>query len=157
MAVDEAGHHVLALGVDHAVAGRQERLGPDGGDLVPRDGHGGLEDVGGGHDATAPDDGIDAANAHRWVSCSFMGRAVSVPTVIPHDAGIGKRSASAACRLRRPRPAACATRARHSCPRLAMKCARLTMSSALRGWAAIVMVPSRSEAVFALKPRSSLR
>ena len=38
-------------------------------------------------------------------------------------------------------------------PRLAMKCTRLTISASVRGWVAVVMVPSRSEAVLALKPR----
>src|SRR5499427_9535839 len=42
-------------------------------------------------------------------------------------------------------------------PRLARKCTRLTMSSSRSGCAAIVMVPSRSDAVLALKPRRSRR
>src|SRR5262249_42592005 len=40
-------------------------------------------------------------------------------------------------------------------PRLAMKCTRLTISSSLSGCAAMVMVPSRSATVLALKPRRS--
>jgi xanthine/uracil permease len=42
-------------------------------------------------------------------------------------------------------------------PRLARNCTRFWMSSSLSGWAATVIVPSRSDAVFALKPRSNLR
>ena len=42
-------------------------------------------------------------------------------------------------------------------PRPAMKCVRFSTSVSVRGWAAIVIVPSRSDAVFALNPRSSFR
>jgi len=44
-----------------------------------------------------------------------------------------------------------------STARLAMKWTRSRISSSRRGWAAIVMVPSRSEAVLALNPRNNRR
>jgi hypothetical protein len=38
-----------------------------------------------------------------------------------------------------------------------MKWTRLTISESVRGWVAVVIVPSRSEAVLALKPRRRRR
>ena len=76
MAVDEAGQDVTPARVDDAVGRRQELLGTDGGDLVALDGHGRLEDVGGGHDPPAADDGVDARSsswAHRCGSFSVTG------------------------------------------------------------------------------------
>jgi hypothetical protein len=57
--VDEAGQHVLARGVDHAIRRWQQGLGPERDDLVALDRHCGIEDVRRGNDLAAADDGVD--------------------------------------------------------------------------------------------------
>jgi len=53
--------------------GRQEILRADRGDLLALDGDGRLEDIRGGDDLAAPNDGVDPCSAHLWGSFSVTG------------------------------------------------------------------------------------
>jgi len=58
VAVDQAGQHVLAGGIDGALRGRQHRLGPQCDDLAVLHRNCGLQYLSRGDDAAAPDDQI---------------------------------------------------------------------------------------------------
>ena len=65
VAVDEAGQHDLAGGVDGAVRGRQRLVVAQRHDAAAADGHRGVQHLGGGDDAAAADDGVDLGGGHH--------------------------------------------------------------------------------------------
>ena len=58
VAVNEAGQHVHAGGVDVLVGWGQQVLGPDGRNLAPVNGNGGLVNLGGGNNLASYNNGV---------------------------------------------------------------------------------------------------
>jgi hypothetical protein len=94
---------------------------------------------------------VSGHRSRSGYTCSSSTRAGSSPAVFAASPAVDEaRSRARRCVLVR------VTGGGQS-PRLAMKWTRLTISGSVRGWVAVVMVPSRSEAVLALKPRRRRR
>ena len=97
MAVDEPREDEAAARVDHPVCRREKLLRAQSGDLVALDGHGGFNDVRGGHDLAAADDGVDSGAGHRGSSWTkeYARWPVTLIGVTPSPSPAGGASGSA--------------------------------------------------------------